>query len=224
VIIENQPLLRIGIKNAILQSPVMHVCGEANSGEKGLAVAEKTNPDIVLVNIQLPDMNGIDVTIAIKQRLDCKIVILSNHTDSDEIVNFALSNGASSFVLSSSEPETLTSAIALTYENECWIDHKLTSKSFLENRSSKNKQFHKGKKYRNCLTCAEIRVLNLMARGLSNEQIASAQYVCVATIKSQIHELNQKLEAKNRVHAVLRGALLGYINYHNVICEALGET
>ncbi|MDZ8264270.1 response regulator transcription factor [Nostoc sp. ChiQUE01b] len=222
VIIEGQGLLRLGLVNAISQSPIMEVCGEVACAAEGIKLVAKTLPDIVIINISLPDMGGIEATIAIKQLFNCKVLILT-HQDDEEIVTLALSAGADSYLLSTSEPEILRYAIVKTKEGECWIDPKV-SKKFLTNNSNIKEEKHtnlKGKNFRVTLTTTELRTLKLMARGLSNEQIAELMNVTEGTVKSYVHLVNKKLQAHNRVHAVMRGVKLGYFNYNTVIFEVL---
>ncbi|MBD6620350.1 response regulator transcription factor [Komarekiella sp. 'clone 1'] len=224
VIIEGQALLRLGLVNAISQSPMMEVCGEVACAAEGIELVAKTLPDIVIINISLPDMGGIEATIAIKQRFDCKVVILTDQDD-EEIVALALSAGADSYLLSTSEPEILRYAIVKTKEGECWIDPKL-SKNFLTNNNKAKEEksrTHKGKNFRVTLTTTELRTLKFMACGLSNEQIAELMNVTEGTVKSYVHLVNKKLQAYNRPHAVMRGVKLGYFNYNTVICEVLGN-
>ncbi|MBE9036594.1 response regulator [aff. Roholtiella sp. LEGE 12411] len=223
VIIEGQALLRLGLVNAISQSSVMEVCGEVACAAEGIELVAQTLPDIVIINISLPDMGGIEATIAIKQQFDCKVVILTDQDD-EEIVALALSAGADSYLLSTSEPEILRYAIIKTKEGECWIDPKLP-KNFLfnSNKAKEEKNTNqKGKKFGVTLTSTELRTLKLMARGLSNEQIAKTMNVTEGTVKCYVHLVNKKLQAHNRVHAVMRGVKLGYFNYNSVIFEVLG--
>lgn len=219
VIIEGNSLLRLGLSKAISQSPIMEVCGEVSSAYEGIELIAKTNPDIVIINIFLPDMGGIEATMAIKQQFNCKVVILTNQHE-EEIVTLAFNAGADSYLLSNTEPEIFRYALASTYNQGCWIDPKL-SKNFLNYIDHQEKVKQKGKKCGVTLTDTEIRTLKLMARGFSNEQIAGILHVTEGTVKCYVHLLNQKLSAHNRVHAILRGAILGYFSYNSLIVEVL---
>lgn len=219
LIIEGNTFFRLGLSRAISQFPTIEVCGEAGSAREGLELIAETHPDIVLINISLPDMGGIEATIAIKQQLNCKVVILTNQNES-EIVTLALNAGADSYLLSNTEPEILRYALTCTYNSERWIDPKL-SKNFINYMEQQEKVKHKTKKCGVTLTDAEIEILKLMARGFSNGQIASALHLTEGTVKTYLHLLNQKLNAHNRVHAVLRGAVLGYFNYNTLVLEVL---
>lgn len=219
LIIEGNSLLRLGLSGAISQSPTMEVCAEAASAREGIELITKTNPDIVIINISLPDMGGIEATLAIKQQFNCKVVVLTNQHE-EEIVTLALNAGAHSYLLSDTEPEIIRYALIATYKSECWIDPKL-SKNFLAYIEQQEKNKHKGKKSGATLTDSEIRILKLMARGFSNEQIAEILHVTEGTVKCYVHLLNQKLSAHNRVHAVLRGVTLGYFNYNTLVIEEL---
>lgn len=224
VIIEGQPLLRIGLVKAISQftHPSMSVCGEADCEDEGIEMIAQTLPDIVLLNLDLPGMGGIEATIAIKRRFKCKVVILSTLAD-PEVVSLALDSGADSYLLISSDLESLKLAIQDTHKGQGWVDPRV-SKTFLASKRHKEKNhFIKGKKFGITLTITEIRTLKLMARGLSNEQIAEMQNVSLGTVKSCVYVINQKLEVRNRVQAIIRGILLGYLSYNTIILEAVSN-
>ncbi|MBD6620472.1 response regulator transcription factor [Komarekiella sp. 'clone 1'] len=224
VIIEGQPFLRIGLVNAISQFilPTMEVCGEASCESEGIELIAKTLPDIVLLNLDLPGMGGIEVTAAIKQKFKCKVIILANIAD-PEVVALALDSGVDSYLLASSDLETLKYAIVKTYEGQVWIDQKMSRTFFASKYQKPKKPLNKGKKFGITLTNTEIRTLKLMARGLSNEKIAEIHNVSLGTVKSCVYTINQKLEARNRVQAIIRGILFGYLSYNTIILEALSN-
>lgn len=147
VIIEREPFTLLGIKTAIEQSPDIEVTGEATCGEIGFKLVEQTKPDVVVVDILLPDMNGLDLTRSIKKTTDSKVVILTNQANED-IVNSAFSSGADSYMLKTTDIELVELAIKKAYFNECLLDPKLTKKVLsscyqnnFTNTTSKGKKF-----------------------------------------------------------------------------------
>ena len=132
VIIEREPFTLLGIKTAISQSPDIEVSGEATCGEIGFKLVEQTKPDVVVVDILLPDMSGLELTRLIKNKTDSKVVILTNQTDG-EIVNFAFSYGADSYLLKTTDIEVVELALKRAYFNKCFLDPQLTRK-ILESR------------------------------------------------------------------------------------------
>lgn len=222
VIIEREPFTLLGIKTAISQSPDIEVTGEATCGEVGLKLVQEIKPDVVLVDLLLPDMSGLELTRLIKNKTDSKVVILTNQTDGD-IVNFAFSYGADSYLLKTSDIEVVELAIKRAYFNECFLDPKLTRKvlsSRYQNKSTNSNTTSPDKKPHDPPTERQIQVLRLLADGLSFDDIAQKMYLSVCTVKSYASELYGKWHVKNRAEAIKKGSMLGYIDYTSVVNEA----
>ncbi|RCJ19089.1 hypothetical protein A6770_32430 [Nostoc minutum NIES-26] len=219
LIIDDYPILRLGIKTALTNTNIeVH---EADSGEQGLQQVRETNPDIVILKIDLPDINGIDLISEISQEFpDVKIVVLSSHSD-EGLLKMAFNAGASSYLLSDTEPEILLYAIKMSYQGQCWIDPRV-SRSILDIKEEDN-SLRKGKKFGESLTPMEMRVLKLMAFGLSNEKIALNLHVSPGSIRGYTNSLNLKLGSQNRAHAVFRAISLGYINCKSLFLEFSGS-
>ncbi|MBE9052763.1 response regulator transcription factor [Nostocales cyanobacterium LEGE 11386] len=208
VVIEDQPLIRMGIQKALAEDPNIELCGEAESGEKGCLLVEKMQPDIVLVDIGLPDVSGLDVTVAIKEK-NCHIkVIIITCESSKYVVNSAFKNGADSYLLKQ-DVGIIKYAIEKTHAGETFLDPKIT-KNFIEQKNSK-KGLRKGKLYEAEPTETEIEILKLIACGLSNKEIANKLFITTNTVKSHINSLFSKLKTRNRVEAVTEGQKLGYV-------------
>lgn len=127
IIIEREAFTLLGIKTAISQFPDIEVTGEANCGEVGLKLVEEMKSDVVLVDLLLPDMIGLELTRLIKNKTESKVVILTNQADG-EIVNFAFSYGADDYLLKTTDIEVLELAIKRAYFNEYFLHPKLTRK------------------------------------------------------------------------------------------------
>ena len=205
VIIEDQELFRLGIKTALAQEPEMEVCGEASSGKSGIELVEATNPDIVLVDIGLPDINGLVVTKYLKKRTKCKVIILTCYSAHD-VIHSALECGADSYILKKNDLELIKRAIKNTYDDHEYIDPVII-KRFLASERKKVK----GKTYNDLPTLTEIEILKLIALGHSNKEIASKLFVSVHTVKSHVLRLFRKLDATNRVEAIIKARDFGYL-------------
>ncbi|WDD30211.1 response regulator transcription factor (plasmid) [Nostoc sp. UHCC 0926] len=114
VIIEREPFTLLGIKTAISQSPDIEVSGEATCGEIGLKLIEETKPDVVLVDLLLPDMSGLELTHSIKKKTNTKVVIFTNQAHED-VVNSAFIYGADSYMLKTTDIELIELAIKRAY-------------------------------------------------------------------------------------------------------------
>lgn len=207
VIIEGESLSRLGIKSAINQEPDMEVCGEAGTGIVGIGLAEQLKPDIVLVEIGLPDINGLDVIYNIKTNTNSKVIVLTYHSSQD-VVNSALQNGADSYILKTMDLELIKHAIYTTYQNNCFIDPEIAKRAF--NFACQNQKI-KGKRYREPLTTRELEILSLIARGLSNKKIADELFVTLSTVKGHSTSLFSKLGVSDRVNAILKAKELGHL-------------
>lgn len=213
VIIEDESLLRLGIKSAINQEQDMEVCGEAGTGTEGMRLVELFEPDIALVDISLPDISGLDLIYDIKTRTNSKVIVITYHASQD-IVNSALQNGADSYILKTMDLELIKQAINATYRNNSFIDPEIAKKVF-ENFACHNKKI-KGKRYRELPTPTEMKILNLIACGLSNKEIASELFVTVSTVKGHSSNLFSKLGVRDRINAILKAKELGYLEAENL--------
>ncbi|WP_242059350.1 MULTISPECIES: response regulator [Nostoc] len=121
VIVEPEIFTLLGIKGAISQSPEIEVIGDATCGKIGFQLIEQTNPDVVLVDLLLPDMSGLELTRSIKRKTNSKVVIFTNQTHSD-FINSAFRHGADSYMLKSADIELIELAIKRAYFDECLLD------------------------------------------------------------------------------------------------------
>ncbi len=208
VIIEDEDLIRLGIKTAINQEQNIEVVGESATGLGGMRLVEQLQPDIVLVDIGLPDISGLDLIYGIKSKTNSKVVVLTCHSSQD-VVNCALQNGADSYILKRMDLELIKHAINTTYNNNSFIDPEIAKRVFQAFTAHHNKI--KGKKYKELPTTTELQVLKLIASGLSNKEIAEKLFVTVSTIKGHSSNLFSKLGVRDRVNAILKAKELGYL-------------
>ncbi|WP_242056201.1 response regulator [Nostoc flagelliforme] len=127
VIVEPETFTLLGIKGAIEKSPDIEVTASATSGKLGFQLIEQMNPDVVLVDLLLPDMSGLELTRSIKRKTNSKVVICTNQTHSD-FINSAFRHGADYYMLKSADIELIELAIKRAYFNECLLDPKLAKK------------------------------------------------------------------------------------------------
>lgn len=216
VIIEDELLLRLGIKAIINHESNMSVCGEAGNGLDGLKLVEQFQPDVVLVDIGLPDISGLEVTYQIKNHTASKVVIFTGHR-SEELADLALSYGADSFLLKKNDPNWIKQAIISTCKNDYFIDPSITKRIIDNHIWRKNHVLRKGKKYNEPLSTCETEVLKMIACGFSNDEIARKLFVTLSTVKTHANNILIKLNARNRSHAIIKGIQFGYLNSLEVL-------
>ena len=219
VIVEPETFTLLGIKGAIEKSPDIEVTASATSGKLGFQLIEQTNPNVVLVDLLLPDMSGLELTRSIKRNTNSKVVIFTNPTHSD-FFNSAFRHGADSYMLKSADIELIELAIKRAYFDECLLDPKLAKK--LLKSLDKNRYIDPTMLDKNLLdspTERQIQVLRLLAQGLAFEQIAKEMFLSVSTVKRYASDLYSKWHVKNRYEAIKRGAMLGYIDYNLIVNE-----
>lgn len=209
VFIEDHNISRLGITTAINQQVGMQVVAAAPTGNEGVELVKKLEPDVVLVDIGLPDISGIEVIKKIKDyRSKTKIVVLSCNA-SQEIISAAINNGAESYLLKKNDIPLIVEAIKSTYNNKSLFDSEIIKRGLLKLFASPK---CRGRILDDSLTEREISVLSLIAAGCSNREIATKLFIGENTAKNHIKNIYSKLGVKNRTSATKKGCELGYIS------------
>ena len=214
VIADDQELVRAGFTMVINSQPDMQVVGQASNGDEAIRLAEQLPPDIVLMDVRMPGMDGITATEHIT-RMDnggrpIRVIILTTF-DLDEYVMAAIHAGASGFLLKDTEPETLLRSIRTVYQGNAIIAPTAT-KRLIEKMLEPN--FHMtpaapapSADYTDpeleTLTDREREVLVEIAHGLSNQEIADKLFISLPTVKTHVAHILQKINARDRVQAVV---------------------
>lgn len=214
VIADDQELVRAGFTMVINSQPDMQVVGQASNGDEAIRLAERLMPDIVLMDVRMPGMDGITATEHIT-RMDnggrpIRVIILTTF-DLDEYVMAAIHAGASGFLLKDTEPETLLRSIRTVYQGNAIIAPTAT-KRLIEKMLEPN--FHMtpaapapSADYTDpeleTLTDREREVLVEIAHGLSNQEIADKLFISLPTVKTHVSHILQKINARDRVQAVV---------------------
>ncbi|MBW4433172.1 MAG: response regulator transcription factor [Pelatocladus maniniholoensis HA4357-MV3] len=218
VIIEDHELMRFAIVTALSANEQIEVCGEAENGFLGLSLIKKQNPDIALVDINLPDMNGAELCKKIKDTVPVKVIILTADNTQDTVTK-AFKCGADSYCIKNLPREKLAEVVHATHRGESWIDSTI-GKILIENMrnqtnvDAKNKKFHNKREYIcgvNVLSHREIDVLQLIAQGMSNEKIAEHLYISIGTVRSHVHRILQKLSCESRSQAAIKAISEGLV-------------
>ena len=203
-LVDDQALFRAGIRMLVSSQPDLQFVGEAGDGVEGVALAAAAKPDIVLMDIRMPVMDGIESTRLIVEAAAARggkqprIIVLTTF-DLDEAAARAIRGGASGFVLKDADPEFLLAAIRTVHAGTAVIAAAQTRELFQHFDSKANGEapgFHD-------LTSREREIFGLAAQGLSNSEIAKREFLSEATVKTHISRVLAKLELRDRVQLVV---------------------
>ncbi len=207
VIVEDYKLTRVGLKSTLNEYEHINVVGEAEDATEGIQLIEKLHPNVVLMDLGLPGMNGLEATIKIKEKqADTKIIILTSHERGEEVIA-ALGAGANAYCLKDITPETLSEVIKNVAEGACWVDPAVSSVAlnfFPKPENVTLMQTTEVQDARAQLTERELEVLRHLVKGKSNTEIAKELIVSVHTAKAHVCSILQKLCVDDRVQAAVK--------------------
>ncbi|HUY86355.1 MAG TPA: response regulator transcription factor [Acidimicrobiales bacterium] len=205
VVADDQALVRTGFKMILDTDSQIEVVGMAGDGEQAIDLATRFKPDVILMDIRMPVLDGISATARINRLNNpAKIVILTTY-DLDEYIFDALSSGASGFLLKDVPPEELLAAIKVVAEGDALLSPKVTRRLISE---FSQKRLKSGGSERampriGALTPRELEVLTQVAKGSSNSEIASELFVSENTVKTHLTHILDKLVLRDRVQVVI---------------------
>ena len=201
LIADDHKLIRQGIINFLEVQGEFEVKGEAANGEEAILLTKKLKPDVILMDLNMPKINGIEAIREIKKSFpDIKIIVLTVFTQ-NETVFPAINAGVDGYLLKDIMPDELITAIHSVLNGKPAIHPEIVRKLML-GIATKNNQIKKAE----TLTTRENEVLNLLAEGKSNEDIAKALFISVLTVKTHVHNILNKLNMTKRVQAALFAA------------------
>ena len=204
VIVDDDPLVRSGLAMILGGTPSVEVVGQAGDGLAGIEVVEHHRPDVVLIDIRMPLMDGIEATTALVARPDPPKVIVLTTFDADDYVLRALTAGASGFLLKDTHPEDIVAAIHRVAAGEPMLSPSVTNTLIQQVTTQQSPdRTHAALARLGRLTEREHEVALAVGRGLSNAEIAAELYLSVPTVKAHIGRLFTKLEVENRVQIAL---------------------
>lgn len=206
LIVDDQTLMREGLRTILSLEDDMEVVGLAENGFRAIELAKELKPDIILMDIRMPEMNGVDSTKAIKNLLpEVKIIILTTFDD-DEFIIEALKNGASGYFLKDLPSDSLISSIKDAYKGVVIMHPEIMAK-LVANISCKDLDSNKPKEIDqdlNKLTKREAEIYLLMKEGLSNKEIAAKLFITEGTVKNYVSIIYDKLDVKDRTKAIFK--------------------
>ena len=203
LIADDQALVRRGFRLILEIEPDIEVVGEAADGEEAVRLGAELAPDVVLMDVRMPGMDGIDATRALTQGGSAARVVMLTTFDMDTYVYEALSAGASGFLLKDVQPELLVAGIRAVHDGESLLAPAVTRRmieAFLERRPAGDPA---AKHRLDALTARENEILMMLARGLTNAEIATMLFVSETTVKTHVGRVLTKLCLRDRVQAVI---------------------
>jgi len=209
LVADDQALVRAGFRMIIDAQEDMCVVAEANDGREAVELSRRTNPEIVLMDIRMPDVDGIEATRQLTASSHPPRVIILTTYDLDEYVFDALAAGASGFLLKDVPPEDLVKAIRVTGAGDALLAPSITRRLIEE--FSRQRPVAPGTDRLAALTGREVDVLRLMARGMSNAEIAGRLFLGESTVKTHVGHILDKLGLRDRVQAVILAYEAGLI-------------
>ncbi|MFD1393640.1 response regulator [Lacticaseibacillus jixianensis] len=197
LIVDDHEMVRLGVSTYLGVQPDLQVVGEAADGQEGLDKALALRPDVILMDLVMPNMDGIESTKRIMAAWpEARIIILTSFID-DEKVYPAIEAGAASYILKTATAEEIAAAIRKTAAGDSALDPQVTTK--MMNRLTKKAQPELADE----LTNREREVLMLIAQGKSNQEIADELFITLKTVKTHVSNILAKLEVEDRTQAAI---------------------
>jgi len=203
LIVDDQELFREGLITLLSVQKDFEVVSQASTGEEAVLAATKNNPEVILMDLRMPGMGGVDATKRIlQQHPGIKIIVLTTF-DEDDLVFDALYAGAVGYLLKDMSPEKLFDAIRIANKGEYYLLPSITAKVMAEfTRTPRIQKLDKGTQFEN-LSRRELEILKMVATGMSNKEIAMSLVIAEGTVKNHLTSIFNKLEARDRMHAVI---------------------
>lgn len=190
MIVDDHEVVREGLRLALSRAPHLRVVGEASDGAAAVELAIRRNPDVVVMDIRMPGLDGIEATRRLTERLPaCSVLIFTGHSDRSLLAR-AFDAGAKGYILKEAAQQTLVRAIEKVAAGEGYVDPALVP-AFLSGRDQAE-----------LLTPREREILQLLADGMANTDVAEKLFISQETVKSHVRHILTKLEADTRTHAV----------------------
>lgn len=215
LLVDDHPLFRQGVKHALESAPDIQVVGEASDGQLAIQMCESLSPDVLVIDINLPGLNGLEATRVIRRRSpNIGVFVVSMHEDDDQLFN-AIKAGAAAYSNKEVSPDRLLDLVRRVGHGEYLINENVASKPVVASRVLK--QFRdlaaaeESEGLFAPLTSREIEILDCIARGLSNKEIARSLMISDQTVKNHITSILRKLAVNDRTQAVIYALRRGWI-------------
>ena len=199
LIVDDHEVVREGLRLSLSRAPHIRVIGEASDGAQAIALVERRKPDVVIMDVRMPGMDGLEATKGIMEKAPETAVLIFTAFSERSLLARGLDSGAKGYILKEAPHDTLLRAIEQVAKGDGYVDPALMP------------AFLSGKDQTDMLTPREREILQLLADGMSNADAASKLFISQETVKSHVRHILTKLEADTRTHAVaiaLREAII----------------
>ncbi|MEH7384465.1 response regulator transcription factor [Bacillus sp. JJ1521] len=195
--VDDHEMVRIGVSSYLSAQPDIEVVGEADDGKKAVELALELRPDIILMDLVMKEMDGIEATRRIIESWpEAKIIIVTSFID-DEKVYPALEAGATSYMLKTSKASEIAEAVRKTFHGQSVLEPEVTGKMMVRMRQKDTQLPHEE------LTNREMEILLLIADGKTNQEIADELFIALKTVKVHVSNILSKLDVQDRTQAVI---------------------
>jgi DNA-binding NarL/FixJ family response regulator len=211
LIVDDDPLVRTALSHFVSRDPDIDVIGEAETGREAVTFVEKDRPDVIMMDVQMPEMNGIEATTAIAQRWpDIRILAVTTLDGADTVLPM-LSAGASGYMLKDSSAESIRAGVHEVYSGASSLSPRIASMLVKHVRESAPTAAGAGEL--ESLTERETEVLERLAQGMSNAEIAHALIVSEGTVKAHLGRIMSKWGVRDRVQILVTAARAGLVTF-----------
>jgi|LGVF01.1.fsa_nt_gb DNA-binding NarL/FixJ family response regulator len=201
---DDQKILREGLKMIIEMDDEIEVCGIAEDGREAVFLTKELKPDVVVMDIKMPRMNGVEATKLIKEYdSEMKVIVLTTFKD-EEFIKEAIMNGAMGYLLKDESPDEIIKAIKTVYEGGALMNPTVAN-IFLSKMSEMMKQRGSEDFDEGILTSRDKEIIYLLTEGLSNKEIAKKVFLSEGTVKNHISRLLEKLDLRDRTQLAVFG-------------------
>jgi len=212
IIVDDHPIVRAGMRSVLDTDPEINVIAEGSVGADALTLVPEKKPDVLVLDVNLPDMNGLEVTRQLKEKgIESEILILTAHEDNQMIFSL-LESGAIGYVLKDEALETLGRAVHAAAKGESWLSPAVASKVVQRAVSGGQEKAAEVSRPESPLTPREMEILQLLARGLDNAAIAEQLVITKRTAQNHISNIYGKLGVDSRTEAMLYAIRRGWVD------------
>lgn len=204
VVVDDHALFRTGLISLLAGMSEFEVVGEAGNGKEALELVSQTKPDVVLMDVNMPGMGGVETVKAIRKREDSRILMLTISKNDEDLFG-AISAGADGYLLKNASPEELCKSILSLHAGMSVIAPEVTRRVLQAVRVDQTHLSNRG------LSAREMDVLHCLAKGKTTSQVSSDLFISENTVKTHVRHILEKLEASNRAEAVSKAVHLGLI-------------
>src|SRR5712692_2026208 len=210
VIADDHELARLGLRTMLAPEPDLEVVGEAATGHEAVALSRQLHPDIVLMDIRMPDLDGLAATRAIKQDLPLISILIVTLSEDPDYLLEALRAGAAGYVLKDASRREVVAAVRQVLSGESPLDPRLAAQ-LIRRLAGQTPPKEQPARHGDNLTQRELEVLRLVAEGKTNHDIAQTLFVSVGTVKVHVERIIDKRGVSDRTQAAVRAVELGFL-------------